>query len=261
MRGKGVVPCALALFLLVTGPAQAGRRYLVRWGDTLTGIASTNGTSVRALARLNVLQPSALLLAGTVIRVPAPTAASMPHLRYLVRPGDTLSAIAARHATTVSALAEANGLDPRGILFAGTFVRVPLDPRSEAAAAPVRATIDYWARRYGIDPALARGLAWMESGYQTDVTSVAGAHGVMQVTPAAWNFVEDVVVGGQIERTMEGNVRVGIAYLHHLLHRFGGSERLALAAYYQGERGVRRRGVLPETRAYVADVLALRSRV
>ena len=81
------------------------------------------------------------------------------------------------------------------------------------------------------------------------------------MTRAAWDFVEDVVLDGQIERTMDGNVRVGIAYLHHLLHRFGGSERLALAAYYQGERSVRRRGVLRETRDYVADVLALKSRV
>jgi hypothetical protein len=56
-------------------------------------------------------------------------------------------------------------------------------------------------------------------------------------------------------------LRVGIALLHHLLHQFGGNERLALGAYYQGAEAVRRYGLLPETRAYVADVLALRGRV
>jgi hypothetical protein len=34
-----------------------------------------------------------------------------------------------------------------------------------------------------------------------------------------------------------------------------------VAAYYQGERSVRTRGMLPFTRWYVANVMALRGRV
>lgn len=83
----------------------------------------------------------------------------------------------------------------------------------------------------------------------------------MQVTPVAWSFVETALFGFPVARTAEGNVRVGIAYLHHLLHRFGRDERLAVAAYYQGGRSVRVRGVLRETDVYVADVLALKGRM
>jgi soluble lytic murein transglycosylase-like protein len=101
----------------------------------------------------------------------------------------------------------------------------------------------------------------MESGFQADVTSSAGAWGVMQIMPETWDFAETVLIGAPVPRTADGNVRVGVAYLHHLLHRFGGDERLAVAAYYQGAEAVRRHGLLAVTRPYVADVLALRDRM
>jgi soluble lytic murein transglycosylase-like protein len=53
---------------------------------------------------------------------------------------------------------------------------------------------------------------------------------------------------------------VGVAFLRHLLSRFKGDESLALAAYFQGPKAVPR-AILAETRAYVADVLALKARV
>jgi soluble lytic murein transglycosylase-like protein len=83
----------------------------------------------------------------------------------------------------------------------------------------------------------------------------------MQVIPATWFFVERFVIGDPVARTVDGNVRVGVAYLHHLLHEFRGNARLALAAYYQGPAAVRRRGLLRPTRRFVANVLALRGRV
>lgn len=130
-----------------------------------------------------------------------------------------------------------------------------------ASTGDVRSTIDFWSARYGVDPRLARALAWQESGFQNDIVSPAGAWGVMQVLPATWSFVEEVLLGRRVPRTAAGNVRVGVAHLSHLLRAFGGDERLALAAYYQGARAVRTLGVLPETRTYVANVLALKGRV
>ena len=130
-----------------------------------------------------------------------------------------------------------------------------------AGRSSIRGSIDRWAAHYGVDPHLARGLAWMESGFQPSIRSPIGAWGVMQVTPATWDFVETVLLGTRISRTADGNVRVGVAYLGHLLREFHGDERLALAAYYQGPASVRRRGLLPESRAFVADVLALRARM
>ena len=52
-----------------------------------------------------------------------------------------------------------------------------------------------------------------------------------------------------------------VLYLRHLLHAFRGNERLALAAWYQGERAVREHGVYPESKPFVANVLALRARM
>ena len=117
-----------------------------------------------------------------------------------------------------------------------------------------------WARRYGVNPRLARAVAWMESGFQWNVRSSAGAWGVMQVMPATWRFVEDVLLGRDVRRTARGNVRVGIVYLRYLVREFDGSRRLALAAYYQGPASIRRHGLYPETRVYVRTVFRLRQR-
>lgn len=270
MRGRGVaLATAIVLAVLAAEPARAHSRYVVRWGDTLTGIAAARGTTVAELTRINRLRLTDVLFAGSTLSLPARADSSSGH-SYIVRRGDTLSAIAARYGTTVSALARANGLRSANLVLAGRRLRIParsFSPGALAAATSaresraVRTAIDHWSRRYGVDPHLARALAWMESGYQANVLSQAGAWGPMQVTPSAWAFVEDVLVGAPIGRTTEGSIRVGIAYLDHLLHEFGGDERLGLAAYYQGAEAVRKHGLFPETHAYVADVLALRRRV
>ncbi len=125
----------------------------------------------------------------------------------------------------------------------------------------VKGMLNRWARHYGVNPDLVRALAWIESGFQPGVVSPVGAFGVMQVTPATWRFVEQVLVGHRIARTVDGNVRVGVAFFHHLLHEFRGNVRLALAAYNQGAASVRRHGLFRETRRFVANVLASVGRV
>jgi hypothetical protein len=124
----------------------------------------------------------------------------------------------------------------------------------------VRASLDFWARQYGVSRSLVKGLAWMESGFRPHVRSSSGAWGVMQVTPGTWSYVEMLLIGRRVPRTTDGNVRIGVAYLHHLLHAFNFHERKAIGAYYQGEWAVRVHGLYPETRAFVADVMALRRR-
>lgn len=55
---------------------------------------------------------------------------------YVVAPGDTLSAIAARAGTSVAQLAAANGIDPNAPLLAGSVL--VLSPVGAAASAPVQ---------------------------------------------------------------------------------------------------------------------------
>jgi transglycosylase-like protein with SLT domain/putative peptidoglycan binding protein len=133
-------------------------------------------------------------------------------------------------------------------------------PHGGASRARVRVLLGYYARYYGVSPSLVRAVAWMESGFHWNVTSSVGAWGVMQVMPATWRFVEDVLMGRKVARTAIGNIRVGVVYLRHLLREFGGSKRLALAGYYQGPRAVRRHGLFRETKVYVHTILALQRR-
>jgi peptidoglycan hydrolase-like protein with peptidoglycan-binding domain len=124
----------------------------------------------------------------------------------------------------------------------------------------VRARLAYWARYYGIRPRLVKALAWQESGFQQHVRSSVGAHGVMQVRPQTWSYVEMVLLGRKIPHGMDGNIHVGVAYLRQLLHEFDFNVRLAVGAYNQGPAGVRAHGLYPKTRRFVANVLALRHR-
>ncbi|HET7428512.1 MAG TPA: LysM peptidoglycan-binding domain-containing protein [Gaiellales bacterium] len=268
-----LLPACLAL--ATASPAQASEHYTVRWGDTLTWIAEAHGMSLQRLAKVNGLDPYGVLVAGTVLRIPGHhhTVTHQSVLRthgghrITVQWGDTLSGIAARYGTTFTHLAEMNGLDPGGVLLAGSTLIVP-GHATQTAAAPVASggdfdaqrSIDRWSAHYGVNPHLARAVAWMESGYHTGVVSSVGAWGVMQIMPDTWRFVE-TLIGHSVPRTPDGNVRIGVAYLHHLLNEFGGSERLALAAYYQGPAGVRSYGILPASQLYIADVLALKARM
>jgi hypothetical protein len=130
---------------------------------------------------------------------------------------------------------------------------------STTPADRVRTLLDYWAGRYGVDRKLVRAVAWMESGYQTNLTSSAGAWGVMQILPVTWDYVETVLIGGNVPRTASGNIRIGVAYLRQLLREFDGDERKALAAWYQGPASVRKNGILAESKIFIRNVLALKS--
>jgi hypothetical protein len=124
----------------------------------------------------------------------------------------------------------------------------------------VRALLAHWARVYTVDARLVRALAWMESGYRPGLVSRSGARGVLQVLPSTKEYVETVLLRRRVPWTVSGGIHVGVVYLRQLLREFNGNERLALAAWYQGPASVRHNGVTPATRAFVADVLALRRR-
>jgi soluble lytic murein transglycosylase-like protein len=187
---------------------------------------------------------------------------------YRVKAGDTLTAIARRHSTTVRALARVNHIDPARPILIGARLRVPRAAalsasRSPLAAAPtaVRDTLDRWSVQLGVNQRLVRALAWMESGFQPNIVSSAGARGVLQTLPTTRDFVETVLTGHALPETLDGDVQVGVLYLRHLLRRFEGDEGLALAAWYQGEGAVRRDGVYGVTEPFVANVLALKQRM
>jgi soluble lytic murein transglycosylase-like protein len=258
-------PLAALACLSVAAEARASI-VTVAPGDTLGAIAIRTGVSASALAAANGLTDPNLLIAGRVLVVPDLPAAPPPATSstYRVRPGDTLAAIAGRAGTSVAVLVRLNRIADPNRLAAGRVLRLPAPA---AAAAPptdpalVRGLIAEHAGRYGLDPALVRALAWQESGWSQAARSRVGAIGVMQLMPGTARWVGPTLVGRALDPTrVADNVEGGVAYLAWLVRRTG-SLRAAVAAYYQGLRSLRRRGPLPETRRYVANVLALVGRV
>jgi soluble lytic murein transglycosylase-like protein len=117
------------------------------------------------------------------------------------------------------------------------------------------------ANRNGVPAGLASAIAWQESGFNNAMVSSANARGVMQVLPGTWDWVQQKLALRKLDPANPiDNVGAGVLYLGNLLRETGGDPAMAAAGYYQGIGSVRRIGMLPETRRYVANVLALRSR-
>jgi N-acetylmuramoyl-L-alanine amidase len=283
-------------------PAKAEVSHTVVAGETLWSIASANGFTTSALAAYNGLSPDSQVVLGSTIQIPseseaaaalgtgapaatataAPAAAPAPRPMgaYTVRPGDTLSSIAAASGTTVGQLAWMNGLDPAQLLQVGTALKLPsgaapavpeaaqpepsVVPPASPNPTPVRFTsaqIGQIAAQHGVSPSLAAAVAWQESGFNNDVVSSANARGVMQVLPGTWTWVEQNLAGQELDpNSATDNVSAGSMYLAQLLRDSGGDESVAVASYYQGQASVRAIGLLPDTQRYVANVMALRSR-
>lgn len=191
-------------------------------------------------------------------------APAVARLVHTVRAGESFFAIGQAYRVSPLLLATENGLRLTTIIVPGQRLTLPrgaVVPGTAPRAAPVsrdqvRAALDRWSRVYGVDPRLARAVAWMESGFQQHVVSHAGAVGVMQLLPETWAWL-DTLLGVTTPRTYDGNVRAGVRYLRWLLDEFGGDTKLALAGYYQGARAVRERGLFDDTKRYVAVVMQL----
>jgi N-acetylmuramoyl-L-alanine amidase len=188
---------------------------------------------------------------------------------YTVRPGDTLTGIAARFGVTVADLARANGITDPNRVQAGRLLDVPEAGGSLPAAlrrsSDRLALVPYfqrWAAANGLPADLLMAMTWLESGWQNNVVSSKGAIGIGQLMPATAEFVRTELIGqpGLDPRIPEHNIRISARYLRWLLLRARGDVRMALASYYQGPHSVETRGVWGPTVLYVDAVLAVRSR-
>jgi soluble lytic murein transglycosylase-like protein len=122
----------------------------------------------------------------------------------------------------------------------------------------VGALIDSHAAAYGVDPSLARAIAWQESGFNQNMVSATGAVGVMQLMPDTARWLGRDVLGRPFDpHDVDDNVEGGVAYLKWLTNRVGDSPE-AIAAYYQGLDSVRRIGLYDDTQQYVRSVQSLR---
>lgn len=107
---------ALAFLVLCPNAAHGGGEHnatavhTVRTGDTLWDIAQSIGCRVEDLRRANGMNEASPLRVGDTVQLPRCGGEAASDKVYVVAPGDTLSAIAVRHKTTVEALRASNGL-------------------------------------------------------------------------------------------------------------------------------------------------------
>lgn len=321
-----LVALTAAALLSLPASASATFIHVVAPGESLSSVAGADGLTLQALASANGLPTSAELLAGSQLVIPpqgegpAPaeisaTEGSVPLAAggdgdgdsddgiatptqtsasataapagYVVQPGDTLSAIAAREGITVAQLAAANNLNPEAPLLSGSTLTLagsggegssptsavaatsqpvgaaaegspegPPDPTQETVTPEQVASI---AATEGVPSSLANAVADMESGFNNGLVSSADARGVMQITPGTWSWISQNLAGPPplAPASALENVRAGTLLLHSLLESTGGNQSLAIAGYYQGLPSVSENGMYPSTQQYVSDVEAL----
>jgi N-acetylmuramoyl-L-alanine amidase len=299
---------ALPLAVALIGTAAAGNTSTirVRSGDTLSGIAATHHTTVDILRRLNhIATDNDLILIGQRLLIPA-AAPAVPRtltpvakpvtkpvattriVTYVVRSGDTLTAIAAHYKVSMAAISARNHLRKDGLIVIGqhlaiqvpvvvknannTFAGRTYPPATVAAAdrargylaqhrqptqSETRVMIIRTAKRFGLNPALALAIGWQESGFQQRVVSPADAIGVMQVVPSTGDYISTYLVHRHLDLLDPAdNITAGVALLLALTRAAPLDQ--AIAGYYQGLGSVLTRGMYADTKAYVASVLLLR---
>jgi LysM repeat protein len=217
-RGPGAAAMGAST---LTSPAT----YIVRRGDTLSGIAARFDLSVPDLAAANGIRPNGMLIAGRALTVPQSSGSAS---------------------------------EPAGTEPAGSSGGPPYPTPERVTASQVEQV----AIANGVPASLAAAIAWQESGFNNDFVSNADARGVMQILPRTWDWIQQTMTNGTrlAPASAIDNVRGGVLLLRSLLISTGGDQALAAAAYVQGLTSIRRYGIFPATQAYVNDTLALRQR-
>ncbi|MFI3323697.1 MAG: LysM peptidoglycan-binding domain-containing protein [Rikenellaceae bacterium] len=110
-----------------SSPQASTSVHTVKSGDTLSAIAKKYGTSVSKICSLNNISANSTLKIGQKLKVSgststAPTTSTPEY--YKVRKGDTLSAIARKHSTSVSTICTLNNISSTTTLQINQKLRV-----------------------------------------------------------------------------------------------------------------------------------------
>ena len=105
-------------------PSQSGNTdtYIVKAGDTLSGIASKYNTTVDKLVSINGISNPNLISVGQVLKLKGEL--STGNKTYTVVAGDNLSSIANRFNTTVERICSLNGISNPNLIYAGQVLKL-----------------------------------------------------------------------------------------------------------------------------------------
>ena len=229
--------------------APQAETYTVVPGDTLGAIAARHGVSLQSVLSANNLS-----------------------MNSIIRPGQKLSLGGGSTITTASSAPAAPAAAPTD-LVPSTFLhytypqhvvananlnKQTLNSMAVPSRAQMQQLVADTARAMGVDPALAQAFALQESGFDQRAVSPANAIGTMQVIPSSGEWASDLV-GRQLNLLdPQDNVTAGVAIIRALV-RTSPNLETAIASYYQGQYSVTTQGMYPDTKAYVASVLAHRA--
>jgi hypothetical protein len=247
MRASVLIPAAaglgLAAGLMTASPAAAdherlpGNRdltaYVVKSGDTATGLAVRFHAWTAELMSHNHLDSSGGLHVGQRLEIPVVTS----------RADDSGSKPGADTSKDTS-----KGKGKGGGRTA--------DPGRQR----VRTVITRIARHRGVDPQLALAVSWQEAGWQMHHVSSAGAIGAMQVLPSTARWMEWYADRDLRLHRLRDNATAGVLLLD-VLREHTRSRRHQVGAYYQGLGAVQRHGLYDESVPYVDNVLAIKKRL
>ena len=277
----------LAVLVLALFPVTAAANYahVVQPGETLTSVAAVDGLSIEAIASVNGISPEAQLISGQTLWIPPRTtanaalgaaaatrgtteqvAATSPQVSTTTNttsttgsdPDEDEDTDTATAATTNTAITETSGQPSTAASQSSAVSGGPTPTPERVTSTEIAGVADANA----VPAALAEAIAWQESGWNNDVVSSIGAVGVMQIVPTTWTWIDRYLTPSNPlgNASASENIRAGVLLLHQLLGLTGGNEQLAVAGYYQGLGSVKRFGMYPSTRHYVADVMALAAR-
>ena len=105
--------------------------YRIRRGDTLSGIALKNRTTVSSLRRENRLKHHSLIRVGQRLKIPTRRLVASTQYNkkkistYVVKSGDSLGRIAKKYNISISQLLKVNSLNIKAILITGTKITIP----------------------------------------------------------------------------------------------------------------------------------------
>lgn len=224
--------------------------HTVRDGETLTGIAARHDVSVARLAKLNGISSGDFIHAGTKLKVTGTSKSSSK--------SSAATTPAKKKATKNNTFAGRTYSDK--IVDAADRNRRTLSTRSVPSRSETKAKITRISRQHGLDPSIALAISYQESGWNQRQVSVANAVGAMQVIPSSGEWTSQMA-GRQLDLLdTDDNITAGVLLLKVLTQQADSTDE-AIAGYYQGLASVESNGMYSDTKQYVKNVKALRTRM